>query len=73
MTGVGKGGKVPTGFRNVIIAINFSVEKCFSLSFGVGKMKFHHCRPPHRKNLLATSWTNPLLVPLEKNPSDAHG
>jgi len=32
------------GFWNLInFGIDFLVEKCFSLSFGVGKMKFHHC------------------------------
>jgi len=32
--------------------MNVSIEKCFSLSFGVGKMKFHHCWLPLEKILL---------------------
>ena len=46
------------------------VEKCFCLSFGVRKIKFHYCCRPG-KTVLATLWNNPYWPHL-KNPSDDH-
>jgi len=58
--GVGRGGKVPLGFKLYYFAINVSVEKCFSFSFGVDKMKFHHCWPTLEEILLNTPEKNPF-------------
>jgi len=33
-----------------ILLLHFSVEKCFTLSFGVGKIQFRHCCPLPEKN-----------------------
>ena len=42
--GVGRGAKgaCPTGFSNLIWCYEFRGRKIFSLSFGIGTMKFHH-------------------------------
>jgi len=45
VVGVGR-GKVPLDFEIWYFAIEFLVEKCFSVGFHVGKMKFRHCCPP---------------------------
>jgi len=50
---MGQGGNLSPGFGNLNFAISFLVEKCFSLSFRVDEMKFHHYFP----------WKNPLLSP----------
>ena len=40
-------------------AITLFVEKCFLLSFGVGKMKLHHCLPPPWKK---SFWPPPVKI-----------
>ena len=46
--GVERGWQRPLDFENWYFTINFLVEKCFSLSFGMGKMNFYHFFPPGR-------------------------
>jgi len=52
----------PLDFEIWRIATNFLIEKCFSLSFGVGEMKYHNCCNPG-KNLLDYPWKNSFRRP----------
>jgi len=56
-------------------AIKLLVEECFSLRFGVGKLKFHHCWPPLEKSFwpppgkfhYCPPWKKIFAAPFEKN------
>jgi len=52
-------GTLPPDFEIWFFAINFLMEKC-SFSFGVGKMKFHHCWPL-KKSFRPPSFTSCCL------------
>ena len=72
--GIGREGKMVScsmDFEIWYFVVNFSAEKYFSLSFRVGKMKFHHFCPPG-KILFVTFWKN-HYCPHGKNPSDVNG
>jgi len=69
----GSGGPwPPLGFEIWYLAVNFAVEKCFSLSVGVGKMKFHHCWSPGKyhfchppdKSTMGPFWKKILPTPV---------
>jgi len=53
------------------MSVNVSVEKYFSLSFGVGKMEFHHCDALLKKSFCPPLQTLHFRSLPEKYLSDA--
>jgi len=67
--GSGGGGQSPSILKfDIFILI---LQKCYSLNFGLVKIKVHHCYPL-AKILLDTPCKNPLLPTPGKNLSDAN-
>ena len=63
--GIGKEGKMVScsmDFEIWYFVVNFSAEKYFSLSFRVGKMKFHHFCPPGKILLSPSGKTTIALM-----------
>jgi len=66
-------GTWPHWIWNLIFSYSFFIEKCFSVSFELVKVKFNHGCPTPEKMFFIPTWKKALLPSPGKSHSDAKG